>query len=231
LPRLNREGCTNPRHDGGHSQAVGRDCAQRTRHGEGRRNAACASREQGAVENGQREPGERTAALRAERRGVRGCAQMGELERRDERRGAAQARASCRREKEAGERAAALGARRAVTSREMRRCAEEGEEGERAAMGKGGELGATQAAKGASRPSARKNEQGAATLGQGTGEQQAEREGAAVRTNVRELRLAMEPSSDAPWGRNQRAAEKLGEEDGAGTRRRRGEQGDERRGS
>ena len=76
----------------------------------------------------------------------------------------------------------------------------------------------------------RKSGAGAATLGQGTGKQQVEREGVAARMNVRELRLALEPSSDAPWGRNQHATEKLGEEDGAGTRCWRGEQGDENRG-
>jgi hypothetical protein len=38
-----------------------------------------------------------------ERRGVRGYAWMGGLERRDERRGASQARASCHREEEDGE--------------------------------------------------------------------------------------------------------------------------------
>jgi hypothetical protein len=30
LPRAYREGCTNPGRDGGHSQAEGRDCAQRS---------------------------------------------------------------------------------------------------------------------------------------------------------------------------------------------------------
>jgi hypothetical protein len=30
FPRANREGCTNPGRDGGHSQAEGRDCAQRS---------------------------------------------------------------------------------------------------------------------------------------------------------------------------------------------------------
>ncbi|PWZ53049.1 hypothetical protein Zm00014a_029642 [Zea mays] len=50
LPRLNREGCTNPRCDGGHSQAEGRDCMQRrTRHDKGRRNAVRTTRKQKAT--------------------------------------------------------------------------------------------------------------------------------------------------------------------------------------
>jgi hypothetical protein len=47
LPRPNREGCTNLRRDGGHSQAEGLDYVQRrTRHDEGRPNAARATRKQ-----------------------------------------------------------------------------------------------------------------------------------------------------------------------------------------